>query len=87
MSPAIVRVIAPSRLHFGMFSFGHARERQFGGVGVMIDRPGVEVVVSESERLIVEGHLAERASRVIESWATGRGQTALRCRVKRVKEN
>src|SRR2546428_14106761 len=41
-----VRVQAPSRLHFGLLAFGaEASPRQFGGVGVMIQQPGNELVV------------------------------------------
>ncbi len=40
-----MRVRTPSRLHFGLLSYGDAGSRQFGGVGVMIDRPQTDVVV------------------------------------------
>lgn len=40
-SPNAVEVRTPARLHLGMLSFGNARSRSFGGVGVMVDRPGV----------------------------------------------
>lgn len=40
-----VRVRTPSRLHFGLLAFGDAAPRQFGGVGVMIDRPETDVFV------------------------------------------
>lgn len=39
-----VEVAAPSRLHFGLFSWGNPG-RRFGGVGVMIERPGLRLVV------------------------------------------
>ncbi len=67
-----VEVVAPSRLHFGMFSFGRTDRRQFGGVGVMIDRPGLRLRISSAERFGVRGPLAERARAVIrrlaEAW-------------------
>ena len=34
-------VSAPSRLHFGLFSFGDSAGNDFGGVGVMIDSPDI----------------------------------------------
>jgi beta-RFAP synthase len=40
-----VRVRAPSRLHFGLLAFGDSAPRQFGGAGVMIERPETEVLV------------------------------------------
>jgi predicted sugar kinase len=48
-----IRVRAPSRLHFGLLAFGNEAPRQFGGVGVMIDRPFTELIA----RLRVPGDL------------------------------
>jgi beta-RFAP synthase len=59
-SPIVV--YAPSRLHFGMFSLGHPSEREFGGVGVMIDQPGLQLRVARSDALHVTGPLADRAA-------------------------
>jgi beta-ribofuranosylaminobenzene 5'-phosphate synthase len=64
----MVVVRTPSRLHFGLLAFGPAALRQFGGVGVMVAEPALELEVCESDRLTVEGPLAERA-----------GQFARRC--------
>jgi beta-RFAP synthase len=44
-SDLAVRVRTPSRLHFGLLAYGDAAPRQFGGVGMMIERPGCELVV------------------------------------------
>ncbi len=57
----LVEVIAPSRLHFGMWSFGDPRQRQFGGVGAMIDRPGVRLRISPHHEWTVSGPSADRA--------------------------
>lgn len=54
-------VTAPSRLHFGLLSFGQTQGRQFGGAGVMVDRPGVCLRFSRGERLNAKGPLHERA--------------------------
>lgn len=56
-----IEVSAPSRLHFGMLSFGQSRERQYGGVGAMIDTPGLKLRISPAERFGVSGPLAQRA--------------------------
>jgi beta-ribofuranosylaminobenzene 5'-phosphate synthase len=61
MSPRVVRVRAPSRLHFGLLSFGASGPRQFGGVGVMVDAPGLAIEFRAAERLSADGPLAERA--------------------------
>jgi beta-RFAP synthase len=50
-----------------MFSFGRSDVRQFGGVGVMIDPPAVEVDIAPSERFEVHGPLAERAARFVDA--------------------
>ena len=36
------RLRTPSRLHFGLFGWGPEARRQFGGVGLMVDDPGLE---------------------------------------------
>src|SRR5688572_22174936 len=58
-----VHVRAPSRLHFGMFSFGHATGPRFGGVGAMVDSPAVEVHIWPAQQFAVHGPLAHRAER------------------------
>lgn len=62
----MIRVVAPSRLHFGLFRVPIAGEaetgmRAFGGVGLMIDRPGVVVDVRPANSWQFEGMLASRA--------------------------
>ena len=51
MSSRSVEVAAPSRLHFGMFSFGQPGVRQFGGVGAMIATPGVLLKITPAARV------------------------------------
>ncbi|HEY3391806.1 MAG TPA: hypothetical protein VGK58_03810 [Lacipirellulaceae bacterium] len=69
MSDAVY-VRAPCRLHFGMFSFGHSDQRKFGGMGMMIDPPAVEVEIKPAARFRVSGALADRAQRFAESAAS-----------------
>jgi beta-ribofuranosylaminobenzene 5'-phosphate synthase len=62
----MIRVVAPSRLHFGLFRVPTANTvrgsaRVFGGVGLMIERPGVAVVVRPADSWQFEGPLASRA--------------------------
>jgi len=69
----VIRVRAPSRLHFGLFTPGHAGTwpgvegraavpaRGFGGVGLMVRDPGVTVAVRPAPAWSAEGPLAERA--------------------------
>ena len=69
MPTPIVHVTAPSRLHFGLLSFGDVGARQFGGVGAMIQQPAVQLAISPAERLEVQGTLAQRALEFARRWA------------------
>jgi len=62
----MTRIVAPSRLHFGLFHVPSgneplASERAFGGVGLMIDSPGVVVTTEAAESWRFEGPHAARA--------------------------
>ena len=58
-APRAVTVSAPSRLHFGLMSFGQGHDRQFGGVGVMIDRPRFVLTARTSGHFAVGGASSE----------------------------
>lgn len=61
----MIRVVAPSRLHFGLFHVPtggqHENERAFGGVGLMIDAPAVVVTARLADSWRFEGRHASRA--------------------------
>jgi beta-RFAP synthase len=71
----MIRVAAPSRLHFGLFRLPTEQDedktdgaaevllpaRQFGGVGLMIDKPGVQIGLTEAKAWSASGPSAERA--------------------------
>ena len=62
----MIRVVAPSRLHFGLFRVPTASQpevgaRAFGGVGLMVELPGVVVTVRPADSWQFEGMLASRA--------------------------
>jgi len=59
--PRAVEVRTPSRLHLGMLSFGQPAVRSFGGVGVMVDRPAVQLRLRRAEQFLGRGPLCERA--------------------------
>jgi beta-RFAP synthase len=65
----LVHVTAPSRLHFGLWSLASASGRQFGGVGAMVERPGLALVIEPGRRLEVSGPLSERAQALVRRWA------------------
>jgi beta-RFAP synthase len=78
----VVTVRAPCRLHFGMFSFGHADRPQFGGVGVMMDPPAVELSIMPASHFQVAGSHRERVIQFAERAAARWGLPNLpACRV------
>lgn len=56
-----LRVQTSSRLHFGLLGWGPDAPRQFGGVGLMIEAPGLDVEVRPAPTWHAEGPLAARA--------------------------
>jgi beta-RFAP synthase len=60
----MIRVTAPSRLHFGLLSLpapeSHA-PRHFGSVGLMVSQPGLALRIEPAEEWSAAGPLAERA--------------------------
>jgi len=72
MPPRTVEVSAPSRLHFGLFSFGGG-ERQFGGVGVVVEKPGLRLRGTTASAFDARGPLAGRVREFAERWATFHG--------------
>jgi beta-ribofuranosylaminobenzene 5'-phosphate synthase len=70
----MARVWTPSRLHFGLLGFAVDGEawpdrrgarvlaaRRFGGVGLMVERPGLRLATTHAKTWSAEGPLAERA--------------------------
>jgi beta-ribofuranosylaminobenzene 5'-phosphate synthase len=62
-----VEVRAPCRLHFGMFAFGQPEDRQFGGVGMMLNSPAVELRFTPADELSIHGRLTQRVTQFIDS--------------------
>lgn len=92
----MIRVRTGSRLHFGLFSLPSEQagpwlnqegeptipRRQFGGVGLMIDQPGIEVTVEEAKTWSAEGVLAKRALSFAQSYCRALGiKSQFRCHV------
>ena len=64
MNPTRLRLTTPGRLHFGLLAWGKQAPRQFGGVGLMIERPGIELTAQPAPHWQAEGPLSSRALRV-----------------------
>ena len=77
-----VQVDAPSRLHFGLFSFGRRTGREFGGVGVMVGPPKLWLKIEPAEEFSAVGVGAERVREFARHWqAYHRIAQAPSCRV------
>ena len=64
----IITVTTGSRLHFGLWGWGSLHEREFGGVGTMIDSPTTVVSIAPAERLTIIDPTGERFQSIAESW-------------------
>jgi beta-ribofuranosylaminobenzene 5'-phosphate synthase len=60
-----LRIRTPSRLHFGLLAWNPRATRQFGGVGLMVEAPGLELTAEAAPGWIFEGPLADRIERVV----------------------
>ena len=58
----MIEVRAPSRLHFGLLAHGGSY-RQFGGVGLMVQKPDTVVCIEEANEFTATGPSADRAVR------------------------
>ena len=63
-----VHVSAPSRLHFGLLSFGNQEGRNFGGVGLMLKEPRVEITATPADEFATQGPYAERLLDFAQQW-------------------
>jgi beta-RFAP synthase len=68
MVESALSITAPSRLHFGMLSFGWPGRRQYGGVGAMLDKP-LRLTMAPADSFIVRGTHSDRAKAFARRWA------------------
>jgi beta-RFAP synthase len=54
------RIVSPSRLHFGLLAWGPHSPRQFGGVGLMIEAPRLELTAAPAATWQADGLLPGR---------------------------
>ena len=60
-----LRIRTASRLHFGLLGWGPRVVRQFGGVGLMVESPGIEIIAEPAGHWTFEGRLAERVRNIV----------------------
>src|SRR5262245_32013669 len=86
MTNSTVEVTTPSRLHFGMFSFGTPTLRQFGGIGLMIDAPSTRLRMARAAEFECVGPDAERLKHGLDAVRqTSWGATLAACRLEILK--
>jgi beta-RFAP synthase len=56
-------------LHFGLYGFGQQAARQFGGVGAMIESPGLHLTARQSSSFLAAGPLGDRVREFAQRWA------------------
>lgn len=61
-----VHASTPSRLHFGLLRLHETAGLSFGGLGMMIDQPRVELDIAAADRWSVTGPAVRRAARFAE---------------------
>ena len=62
----MIRIHTASRLHFGLFSPAVTSGRRFGGMGLMVNAPGIDITMSTADTWTLLGPLAERAWKTTE---------------------
>ena len=76
-----VEVRAPSRLHFGLLAAHGPGARQFGGVGAMIDRPGLWIRIRSAAQLQVSGKHQGRTERFVQRFLAATQREEPRCHI------
>lgn len=73
--PESVRVTAPARLHLGFLDLNGGLGRRFGSIGLAIDQPATELVLTRAERLEAKGLETQRAMKALERFTAVLGLT------------
>jgi beta-ribofuranosylaminobenzene 5'-phosphate synthase len=68
-------------LHFGLWSLAGGPGRQFGGVGVMVARPGLALAIHAAPKFAATGPLTDRSTLFAQTWAEFHGHDLPACRL------
>lgn len=60
-----LRIQTASRLHFGLLGWGPNAPRQFGGIGLMVEDPGIRLIGEPAKRPQAVGPLSERVETLL----------------------
>jgi beta-RFAP synthase len=61
-----LRIRTASRLHFGLLGWGPRAPRQFGGVGLMVEAPGLELTAAPADAFQAVGRLSDRVAALLD---------------------
>ncbi len=64
-----IHVSAPARLHLGFVDLNGSLGRKYGSLGLAVDRPATELVVSETSEFSAEGPESARAGEILRRFA------------------
>ena len=64
----MIHVRTSSRLHFGLLSLNPLSPRRFGGVGLMVNEPGITVKIEQADEWSATGPLSKRALDFVQSF-------------------
>ena len=65
----MLEIRTPSRLHFGLLSFGNPAVAKYGGCGVMIERPALRLTLDQANQFSAQGATAGRIREFAERWS------------------
>jgi len=74
----MMRIRTGSRLHFGLLAPAATRGRRFGGVGMMVEAPGIEITAEPASAWSVEGQLTDRAQSCVDQLVAAVPEAAAR---------
>lgn len=66
---ATIRVTAPARLHLGFLDLNGALGRRFGSIGLAVDRPRTDLILTRAPEHAATGPEAERALALLKKFA------------------
>ncbi|MEX2214342.1 MAG: beta-ribofuranosylaminobenzene 5'-phosphate synthase family protein [Phycisphaeraceae bacterium] len=81
----MIEVQTPCRLHFGLLAYNPREARQFGGIGLMVERPRIVLRVSPAQDFVAYGPMAPRAESFARTFASNWAARLARSRPLRAK--
>lgn len=68
MDELVLSITAPSRIHFGLFGGKNPDGNSFGGLGAMVQQPGMELTIAPNDKRVFTGPQANRLEQFTNYW-------------------